>query len=94
MVENATIRATAITIRLLIKKGDKIEDVSDDIDPDEFGGFIPAIGDRVVFHRKPHNDYYRVIERIFDSGFSHDSYVGLVVEEISGSDLDRLGRFM
>jgi hypothetical protein len=79
-------------IRLLSKVGDRIEDMHEDLDPTDFGGTIPAVGDRFVQLLKGGCEGYRVVERIFDAG-SHFKAVSLVVERTSTADIGHLPRF-
>jgi len=79
-------------IRLLTRRGDRIEDMCEDLDPADFGGTVPAVGDRFVQLLKGGCEGYRVVERIFDAG-SHFKAVSLVVERTTTDDLEHLPRF-
>jgi hypothetical protein len=79
-------------IRLLLKQDGRIEDMREDLDPADFGGTVPAVGDRFVQLLKGGCEGYRVVERIFDAG-SHFKAVSLVVERTSTTDLEHLPRF-
>jgi len=79
-------------VRLLSKSGDRIDDMQEDLDPSDFGGTIPAVGDRFVQLLKGGCEAYRVVERLFDAG-SHFKAVSLVVERASTADIEHLPRF-
>jgi hypothetical protein len=79
-------------IRLLLKQGDKIKDVLYDVNPEDFCGAIPAIGDRVVQMLQGDCEGYRVTDRIFETGAT-EKYVTLVLEEDPLADLQGTNRF-
>ena len=79
-------------MRFLLKRGDQIEDAQFDPDPLDFGGHLPAVGDRIVRFLRGGNEGYRVVERIFDVGSRHKT-ANLVVERVSMTDIERLPRF-
>ena len=81
------------SIRLLFKSGAKISDDLYDVEPADFGGHLPAIGDRIVQMLKVGCEGYRVTDRIFETGSSNTKYVSLVVEEDPLHDLADLRRF-
>jgi hypothetical protein len=79
-------------IRLLLKQDGRIEDKQEDLDPVDFGGTVPAVGDRFVQLLKGGCEGYRVVERIFDAG-AHFKVASLVVERTSVADIEHLPRF-
>lgn len=79
-------------IRLLVKKNGRIEDMGESIYLDDFGGHLPAIGDRFVQMLKGENDGYRVVDRIFDTGHRSRA-MSIILERISMSDIDHIPRF-
>ncbi|GHE49914.1 hypothetical protein GCM10019059_06450 [Camelimonas fluminis] len=84
-----------VWIRLLISRGNGIEDAQETIPLSDFGGHIPSVGDRVVEMLRPRNTAYRVVERIFETNAADrkNTYIGLVVEPAVMSDLEAMPRF-
>ncbi|MEF2548844.1 hypothetical protein VQ045_16925 [Aurantimonas sp. E1-2-R+4] len=81
-----------VWIRLLSRDGGRVEDMQHDVDLAEFGGTVPAVGDRIVEMLKGDSRAYRVVERLFETG-SREPYINLILERADLADIRHLPRF-
>ncbi|CAN7358374.1 hypothetical protein [Rhizobium sp. LjRoot258] len=81
-----------VWVRLLYQNGKGIEDGQHDVSLEDFGGTVPAVGDRIALMVRP-TKFVRVVGRVFEADGGNSPYINLIVRTEDGEDLQDLPRF-